>query len=171
MAHALRALIGSYRALSPYQAITQNARFYSTRPGARLFVLPIDDDLHDELHTAYGTGEWLDNGIQLSSGDIAFAARASEGTALAFVETEYFGGTGAQSAALWENGAIRLGPVSMESEEARKRPQSLWPINAVLRALGVEAKGPNDEFEVFGLAEYRSNEAIKKSAFEVTSYV
>ena len=168
MGHFLSVFIGSHRALSPYRIITAHARIFSLTPNSKLFVLPLDDDLHDTLHDSYGTGEWSDNGLQLSSGDMAFAARASKGTALAFVETDYFGGTGSQSAILWDNGQIRLGPALMNSNEARNRPQSLWPINATLRALGVSATDSNDEFEVSGLANHRSNDSIIKTAIEIT---
>ncbi len=168
MGHHLRLFVGARQALSPYLAIATHARIFSLRPMASIYVLPLDDDLHDHLHESYGTGEWLDDGLQLSSGDIAFAARASAGTALAYIETEYFGGMGSQAAVLWEHGALRLGPAVMTAYEARKRPQKLWPINAALRALGIEATDTDDEFQSFGLANFRSNDAIRERAHDVS---
>jgi hypothetical protein len=47
----------------------------------------------------------------------------------------------------------------------RQRAPTLWPINVVLRALGVRATTTEDEFSVFGLGGFRANAAIHERAW------
>jgi hypothetical protein len=69
---------------------------------------------------------------------------------LVFFETEYFGSSGSQGAALFNNGSVVYGPSSAES----------GPINEALSLLGVQVHPPaTDEFESIGLHSYRSTEA------------
>ena len=81
------------------------------------------------------------------------ARRASQTGKVAYVETEYFGGAGAQSAVLFENGSITFGPSKDESG-----PRETWPINSVLRLLGVRSSLGSDEFETIGFTDVRENE-------------
>ncbi len=66
---------------------------------------------------------------------------------VAYVETEYFGGNGVQSAAVWERGAIAFGP----------KQADVGPINEALRLLGVERTNAKDEFDTVGLGRHRGN--------------
>lgn len=168
MAHRLQLFVGHLNTLCAYRSIADEVRVYALSADAKLFVLPLSDDLHDAFHAAYGTGEWLDSGPRLSTGDMAFAARVSQGSALAYLETDYFAGIGAQSAALWEDGLIRVGPITMTAEEGQKRSRTLWPINMTLRTLGINVVGSQDGFEAIGFASYRSNEDIRNRAIEIT---
>lgn len=61
----------------------------------------------------------------------------------AIIQTDYFGGTGTQSASLYENGKILI---------ADKY------INDVLKELGVIKTGSKDEFDTINLGEYRDSE-------------
>jgi len=168
MGHSLRLFAGSSMALSRFTQVSQHAHAYALRPASDLFVVLLEDDLQDDLHNLSGTGDWLAHGPRISTGDMTFAARASHGSAVAYLETEYFGGVGEQSAVLWKDGRLVLGPLTLESAGG-KRPRSLWPINAILRGLGVNSAGTQyaDEFEAFGLAQYRSHDAIKTAALGV----
>ncbi|MBU2581212.1 MAG: hypothetical protein KJ622_05810 [Alphaproteobacteria bacterium] len=161
MGHALRLFAGPLMAMRAFADASDHARIYRLRPEGALYVVPLDDDLHDDLHSIVGTGDWLENGPRISTGDMVFAARASKGAAVAYLETEYFGGIGEQSSALWKDGQLVLGPLHMDGSASR-RPRSLWPINAALRGLGVRIEGSQyvDEFEIFGLLDYRSHDDI-----------
>jgi hypothetical protein len=63
---------------------------------------------------------------------------------VAYIEAEFFGGTGGQSAVAWSGGSRVLGP--LHAQEA---------INETLRFLGVRADGARDEFDAVGLGRYR----------------
>ena len=136
-------------------------------PASAFPVLPLDDDLHEQLHSVYGTGDWHEAGVLLSSSDLAFAAKASRGAVLAYIETNYFGGQGAQCALLWRDGVLALKPGAMEEATARVRPRPLWPINVVLKALGVAARAGGDEFAELGLERWRHTEDIIENATEI----
>lgn len=168
MGHSLRLFVGPAVALRIFEKASRNVRYYRLTPGADLLVVPLDDDLQDAIHDISGTGDWLEAGPRISTGDMDFAARASKGAAVAYVETEYFGGVGDQSAVLWKGGQLALGPLTMDSASAG-RPRSLWPINAVLRGLGIRIEPENafDEFEAFGLGLYRSHDDIADRAIPV----
>jgi hypothetical protein len=160
MGHNVRLFAGSARVLAAYRALAPMARTFALTSGAGVLVLPLDDDLHDTLHRAYGTGEWSEGPPLLSSGDMAFAAKASERGPLAYLETSYFGGAGHQTAVVWQGGEVLMGPMVLRRADQAERPAGLWPINAALRQLGVGAHEGEDEFQSFGLGFYRSNEDI-----------
>lgn len=73
---------------------------------------------------------------------------------IAKIETDYFGGSGSQSAKLFINGK----KVYDKSDE---QDWSLKPINDVLIKLGVEKTNNFDEFDTIGLGKYRTNEDFK----------
>jgi hypothetical protein len=160
MGHHIRAFVGSASTLAALTAGLSGLVARRLEPASSLLVLPLDEELHDALHRLHGTGEWLERGPRLTTRDLAIAADASRGSALAYVETDYFGGTGSQSAVVWHDGEISLRPVSMASQEAATRAPQFWPVNAALRALGVVARKDADEFTVLGLGNCRNHEAL-----------
>jgi predicted secreted hydrolase len=168
MVHRIRLFVGHPRVLSRYQAVAAAASLYYLTRGAVLATLPVDDDLLDALHSAYGSGDWLDTlSLAITTGDMAFAQTASRDGALAYLETDYHGGDGSQSAVLWQGGDTALKPIVMTSAAAGNRPRSTWPINAALRGLGVKVVQGFDEFDSFGLGAYRSHADIAASALQV----
>ena len=162
--------VGPRAALRPFVEIAPGARVYGLTPAASLFALPLTDDVHDALHAAYGTGEWLDIGIdqspRLTTTDIAFAAAASRRAALVWLETCGPGGEGCdggQIAAAWIDGSLEMKPSLLRGGE--HRPVPLRPVNTALRMLGVTTAGSaRDEAAVLGLSGYRSLEAIAARA-------
>ena len=172
MPHAVRMFVGPKAALRPFVALVPAARVYALTPGASVFALPLTEAVHDALHASYGTGEWIDfatdeSGPRLTTSDMEFAARASNGSALAWLMTEYHGGNGEQAAGAWINGALQMKPSLLRDADCP--PRSLWPINMALRLLGVKAgTGPyDDEFAAFGLPAYRSEEDFAARAIAV----
>lgn len=166
MADTLRLLVGPRAALRPFTALASSARAFALTPAQPLLVLPLTDDVHASLHAAYGTGEWLDFATDrshplLTTTDMAFAANASKGTALAWLETAGIDGAGEQIAAAWIDGGLQMKPTLLR--EGERRQPSLRPINMALRMLGIVASGPPravDEFEMLGLHLYRSDADI-----------
>jgi hypothetical protein len=167
MAHNIYLFAGHPQVLRRYEEASPLVRLYRLTPGADLAVMPVDDALHDDLHRRSGTGEWLET-LRLTTADLTFAAETSCLGALAYLETDYAGGTGIQAAALWGGGALAIRPLSMMSGQSPGqspgRPRATWPINAVLRGLGIVAATGRDEFDTFGLGGYRSNAIIAERA-------
>ena len=74
----------------------------------------------------------------------AFCKAASFGCEIAYVEAEYFGGSGIQACMVFKNTRIEM-PSVVESKA----------INLALQKLGVKAKAPFDEFVSLGLGKNR----------------
>lgn len=112
-----------------------------------LGFLPLEDDLLDRLFPEQGSfdGEMT----HVSSALKAALAILSEDGTVAFIETQYHGGTGTQGATVYHDGVC-----IMEPSEDRS-----GPISRALGLLGVEiGKGATDEFEAAGLNRCRNNE-------------
>jgi len=74
---------------------------------------------------------------------------------IAKIETDYFGGSGNQSAKLFINNE----KVYDKSDEQN---WSLTPINDVLKQMGIISNQGMDEFDTIGLGKYRKNEDFIK---------
>jgi hypothetical protein len=87
--------------------------------------------------------------------------RTSRDGPIAYVEADFFGGTGQQAAVLWEHGEVAVGPL-VDPEPSKlftRRPLSESPFNQVLRRIGVSvARGQLDEFDTVGLGRHRDTE-------------
>lgn len=70
---------------------------------------------------------------------------------IAYISTDYFGGSGNQSAKVFMNNKKVLD----QDDEFDWR---LEPINSALKLLGVERISGYDEFDTVGLSNFRSNE-------------
>jgi hypothetical protein len=118
----------------------------------RLGLLPVTDEIFNELTGARrGDGPF----VLMSP---AFAERLtdwSRGGRVAYVEADFFGGHGSQTAALWENGRQTWGP---EYAWIPAGPRENWPINAVLARLGAVGTGAFDLFDVVGFGQERDME-------------
>ena len=162
--HNVRLLVGPESAMRSIRTLVPRVRIFALTSAPAALALVLTDEAHEALHAANGTGEWLDfateeSGPRLTTTDMAFAARASMGSALSWIETCYEGGQGEQVAAAWIDGALAMKPNLLRTKE--NRPRSLRPINVALRLLGLTPSiAGHDEFEAFGLTHYCSNEAI-----------
>jgi hypothetical protein len=76
------------------------------------------------------------------------AAMSRGGGAVAYVETDYFGGTGEQAAIAWKDGRVASGP-----EKTR-----IGAVSDALRRIGAEKGDAHDEFDAVGLGRHRHNE-------------
>ena len=109
--------------------------------------------ISEELLNALEQGETLpsatkDLGFEfLSEVVAAWARRLSKGTTLAYLEAEFISGEGTESAIVWRDGIVVLGPL-----------QGTGAVNRALRALGVSVPSRREEFEVVGLGKHRSPE-------------
>lgn len=169
--HRVRLFVGTKAALRVIIDLVPAAQAFALTPGGSVFALPLTDEVHDGLHRGNGTGEWIEfgGGAELSplltTTDVTCAARASLGSALAWIETGHQGAAVEEVAAVWIDGALSMKPNVLRAGENRQR--SLRPVNMALRLLGVSAGAAGDEFAVSGLARFESNEAIVAGAVRV----
>lgn len=70
---------------------------------------------------------------------------------IAKIETDYFGGSGYQTAKLFVNNKKTY-------DKSDEQDWSIKPINDVLKEMGVKRTGLQDEFDTIGLGRYRKNE-------------
>ena len=103
-------------------------------------LIPITDELFDEIGASGDSGKFY----KLTPAVSEWLRLISSSAPAAYVEAEYFGGSGGQSAVVWSLGAESLPPT--HSSEA---------INTALRLLGVLRGAFHDEFEAVGLPRHR----------------
>jgi hypothetical protein len=80
----------------------------------------------------------------------------------AYVEIEFFGGVGSQTAVGWEDGNEAFGPLRTQTPGEDRDgggfstvPKADMAVNAVLRWLGIQADSGRDEFDTVGLSQRR----------------
>ncbi len=168
MGHHITALIGTRQALDAL-----NERFGPPEPTAlagHLFILPLDERRLDLL-----SGSWnrAGEGFTYLGSATERGILAGIGTAeVLYLETNYFGGAGSQSAALFANGQViwRESETFLAAVSSRKswfrrattptqKPQN-YPINKGLAALGVSRSSGSDEFNSVDLGRFRSLEGL-----------
>lgn len=143
--YSLYALLGRTNELEPKPRSFDNAR--CLRLGGALSMVPLFEALVAELdRSSIPTGardadtfEFLTPGVE------AWTQALSVDTAIAYIETEYFGGEGFERAGVWSQGQLALGPL-----------EGAGSINQALRALGVRPAAGIEEFELVGLGRHRS---------------
>ncbi|WP_182900116.1 hypothetical protein [Microbispora sp. H10830] len=152
MSYDVQAVIASTQLLRTVTAALTHTRLGSLRQGFSL--LPITDELFDSVvdYTADRVQEFR----RLPNGFDRTIASWSQAGPVAYVEAEYFGGTGEQRAAVWHDERLVLGPLKVGEKEPF--PVEGSPISQALRYLGARNDGLFDEFSSVGLGEHRSNE-------------
>jgi hypothetical protein len=88
-----------------------------------------------------------------------FLRELSRFGALAYLETEYFGGVGGQGAVVYCSREILMEPTWQKS----------GIINKALRKIGVRRSLFGDRFSAIGLRQYRSNDALKEATIHQIS--
>lgn len=112
-----------------------------------LGFLPLSDDHLDFLFPVQGSFD--DSMTYLSDSLKAALSELSVDGPVAFVETEYHGGQGAQSAVVYDHGHCVFGPITNDA----------GAISGAMKLLGVTtAPGQHDEFEAVGFCRHRTNE-------------
>ena len=129
-------------------------------PGTKLVALdagfawvPATDALMAEIDAADPAGERIGRTIDFVFDHpvmLRLLADLSRSGPIAFVETDYVDGRGAQAATACVDGKV------VTSEEGDGRP-----INRALRAIGVVRPSDEDEFDTVCLGKYRSMDAFE----------
>ncbi|MCW1915946.1 hypothetical protein OJ996_20325 [Luteolibacter sp. GHJ8] len=150
MGHCVTALIANQN-ISAY--LRENHSLAAVDLGKGWHLVPLDDDDLDNLGLDFSTV--LDGFNYLSPSLRDFMIELSGLGALAYVETEYFGGEGGQAAAAFKEGRLLATP----SAEERA-------INRALRSIGIFAPEGLDEFDHIGLSRHRHTSDWKEAASE-----
>jgi hypothetical protein len=167
MAHEVSLFVGSSSALRRFVELLPSARAYTLTSDSDLAVLPFDEPLEAALQRRHGIGDWPEGqSLLLSTSVQFFAAECSLAAPLVYLETHYGETDGQQSAVLWQGGRAVVGPATLDiTGVGAGRAPTLWPINVALRALGVRAIAPQDEFSTLGLGTFRDHAAIHARAW------
>ena len=123
-----------------------------------LGFLPLSDEHLDQLFPVQG--DFDESMTYLSAALKERLQELSSNGQVLYIETEYFGGEGAQSAILYEKGNLIFGPLTNDD----------GAISEALRLMGISAKtNEHDEFESAGFCRYRNNEDWIEEAEQVAA--
>jgi hypothetical protein len=148
MGHHLQAVVGKARAVAQLARNWVHARLVLLPQGFAL--IPNTSALRAEMFEQFAEKEAPFPHEELSLLSAALAIRdASAGARLGYIETDYFGGMGDQSAIGWESGAV-----------ACRSPHPGPPINTVLAWMGAIADTGSDEFDALHLGNYRDTDSV-----------
>jgi len=151
MGHVIATFIAKRHAAAALSRALGQAPVYKlSHP--ELLLVPVNDDAFDAVVIAKGesaiagTEFWR---LTEALMEIAAEVSAAHGP-IAYAETDYFGGTGVQSAAAWIQGRLAMPPTTHPA----------GPINAALHTIGLERANGLDEFDTLGLGQVRRMDAF-----------
>ena len=161
MAHCLKAIIGNDEIIVNLAKDWINAEKTGLAQGFSLIKLT--DNLLDDINKLVNnkSEDPYQEFYYLSSSLHEILISKSVDTALAYVETDYFGGCGTQVALLYENGIVKTEPLktedgwNSESQEYFQTPNGTRAINSILKEMGVICLDKLDEFDSIRLSLHR----------------
>jgi hypothetical protein len=163
MSHFIQAFVGKREDIKKIVAGFSNARYAKMKQG--LAMIPLTEPLLDEMAKVVESVPAPDRASKLCRDPgvvFAILEKFSAEADMGYVETEYFGGTGGQFGALAQGGKVTA--FYEREAEPGGATGEIWPINAILRHFGVSKNSAIDEFDAVELGNYRSNDALIKSA-------
>ncbi|GAA2616234.1 hypothetical protein GCM10010304_82170 [Streptomyces roseoviolaceus] len=152
LSYDLKAVIARSSLLAAMASTLPSARVVDLQQG--LALLPVSDALSDAV-TDPARPRRADFWSLPSGFDRVLAEWSKEGS-VAYVEAEYFGGTGEENVAVWRDGRLVLGPLHLVDGELSSSDGT--PICRALREVGVRAAEEEDEFTTVGLGKHRNTE-------------
>lgn len=149
MGYQLRALLSRQEVLEILQNSFNSLKVVPLVQGFGL--IPITHELYDEIQSIEKVPQSNEfEGFYFLSPAIAkLAGDLSLQVAVAYLEADFFGGVGTQSAVVLERGNLKLKQPPIESKDV---------INQALRLLGVQASESKDEFDTIDLGQQRFTE-------------
>jgi hypothetical protein len=173
MGHHVQAVIAPLESLRFGLSSLRHARVVPLGQG--LGLAPITDELFDEITgEIQAAGDDPHPGLRkMSPGLAELAVRLSDRTPVAYIETDYFGGKGAQAAIAWDRGRVVVGPLNTGDGTPSARgainralrylgvalpTRAGRVVSRVLTALGLPCGLILDEFGAVGLGRFRSDE-------------
>ena len=151
MGHSIRGFVARPETLAAVRARFPVAKLVALDAG--FAWVPATDALMAEIDAADPAGERIGRTIDFVFDHpvmLRLLADLSRGGPIAFVETDYVDGRGAQAATACVDGQV------VTSQEGDGRP-----INHALRAIGVVRPSDEDEFDTVCLGKYRSMDAFE----------
>jgi hypothetical protein len=127
-------------------------------------LIPNINELFDEItnHRQSKMNEEFEIFDKISGALISHAENLSHKGPIAYIETNYFGGIGTQSAVVWSETRIIYGPCQSETKWVNgqhvTKPAGETAINRALRLMGVQQENAFDEFDAIELGKFRNNE-------------
>lgn len=143
MSHSVRLVIGRPGDVARFVGVWPQTHAVDLEAGWA--AAPVTDELYDAI-AANARSPDANPAFDLAPPglDEAMAAITNGGGGLAYVETEYFGGSGDQSGGAWIGG------------ESRCAERGHGSINTALHAIGVTDAAGKDAFDTLGLGRRRS---------------
>jgi hypothetical protein len=143
MAHSISGFVAREDVLRAGTAHLRSAYVASLAQG--FGFLPVTEEVDEETG---GRAVAYEQFYRLTDALARLGAALSRGGAVAYLETDYFGGTGDQAAITWKGGRIAFGP-----DKAR-----MGAVSEALRRIGAVRGEARDEFEAVGLDRHRGND-------------
>jgi hypothetical protein len=165
MGHVLHAVIGRKPPVVHFAGRWFSACLVGLPQGFAL--VPLTESLFDEIATTAQSesSDPFPEFERLSATVEAALRDASAAGPVAYIETNYFGGCGTQSAIAWDRRKVSSGPFKTEDSwngsEFVTNPPGERAINRVLAALGVVPAVGKDAFDTVNLSEFRSTESME----------
>ncbi|HAA13417.1 MAG TPA: hypothetical protein DCE41_17695 [Cytophagales bacterium] len=165
MAHSIQAAIGQSATLDLIKGTWVDA---AALPLTQAFsLMPLIPTLSDGIEELFkpAHSDPFSSFNYRSGFVIEWLKHSSEQGPLAYLETDFFGGTGSQSAIIFQGGEVSPGLLTTQIRENQQGqleqiPAGTSAISQVLKKLGVAVAGVEDEFDTLGLGKFRSNESI-----------
>lgn len=153
MGHHINAIIGKREALAGL--IEHLGSPPPTALACDLVIVPLDEQRLDKI--AMSIEQSFDGFAYLTFGMADEIGRIVPKGCVLYIETNHFSGMGSQSAAFFDNGALRWkrSHLTFAKETAEKSP-----ISDGLSNLGVVPQNGQDEFDELGLGRFRSLETL-----------
>lgn len=152
MGHCLQAIVAELKVADSICArFPELARVESS---VGFSIIPIDSHFIDSVSQPGPPPVSDEEFMLLTGGFCEFLKQLSQLGSIAYIETEYFGGTGGQGAAVYDQGAEVKAPKWSAAGE----------INTALALVGVPKSWFIDRFATIGLRAYRSNDDLLHAA-------
>lgn len=172
--YELAGVVAAIEVLAPLEGVHPSVNVVPL-PAAGLGLVPVTQEVADAVtpamicavptlslppHTGQSSGPFTtgpESGfVRLTPGLLALVEAASAVGPVVYMETDYTGRDGAQTAAVWRDGVLILGPLILGRSEVYVPREA--PISQALRMLGVPGDARHDEFVVAGLGQFRRTE-------------
>jgi hypothetical protein len=130
--------------------------------GTGLVLLPLTDEIVASLIPASASDTPVEGFYELTSGVAEWARLFSRYGEVAYLHSEFFGGSGFHAAIAWRDESVGWGPMftatadgeAEDHYETMADPRDM-AANVLLRRLGVDRSGHFDEFAAAGLDRHR----------------
>lgn len=141
MGYHLTAFIGMQQPLQLIADSFNTAKLVHV--GKAIYIIPMTEILYDEINK-FKISDDIGSFTYMSENMETVILKIIENNCVGYIEAEYFGGEGGQTALLWENG-----------KRSRLLDFCQDAINSILKHLGIIASGDLDEFDTIGLGRHR----------------